>query len=111
MGQQGRWDPSKLVFLDESAAKTNMTRLRGRSPRGERLLSNSSQGHGHTTTMISSIRLDGFSTCMTIDGATDAEVFHAYVRQILCSTLHAGDIVIMDNLSSHKNKQTLIPSR
>ncbi len=57
--------------------------------------------------MISSIRLDGSSACMTIDGATDTEVFQAYVREILCPTLHAGDIVIMDNLSPHKNEQTL----
>lgn len=57
--------------------------------------------------MISSIRLDGSSACMTIEGATDTEVFQAYVREILCPTLHAGDIVIMDNLSPHKNEQTL----
>ena len=57
--------------------------------------------------MISSIRLDGSSACMTIDGATDTEVFQAYVREILCPTLQDGDIVIMDNLSPHKNEQTL----
>lgn len=57
--------------------------------------------------MIGSIRLDGSIACMTIEGATDAEVFRAYIRQILCPTLRAGDVVIMDNLSPHKSDQTL----
>lgn len=99
-------DPARLVFIDESAAKTNMTRLRGRAPRGERLLSSSPHGHWQTTTMISSVRLDGSTACMTIDGATNTEVFYAYVRSILCPTLRPGDIVIMDNLGAHKNKRT-----
>ena len=83
-----------------------MTRLRGRAPRGERLLSSSPHGHWQTTTMISSVRLDGSTACMTIDGATNTEVFYAYVRSILCPTLRPGDIVIMDNLGAHKNKRT-----
>jgi len=57
--------------------------------------------------MISSIRLDGSTACMTIDGPTDTEVFHAYVREVLCPALRPGDIVIMDNLSPHKKSQTL----
>ena len=57
--------------------------------------------------MISSIRLDGSSACMIIEGATDTEVFRTYVRQVLLPTLHAGDIVVMDNLSPHKNEETL----
>lgn len=57
--------------------------------------------------MISSIRSDGSTACMTIDGATDTEVFQAYVREVLCPTLRPGDIVIMDNLGPHKNEQTL----
>lgn len=84
-----------------------MTRLRGRAPRGERVYDKSPQGHWQTTTMISSIRLDGSSACMTIPGATDAVVFRAYVRHLLCPTLRAGDVVIMDNLSSHKSEPTL----
>jgi len=64
-------------------------------------------GHWQTTTMISSIRLDGSTACLAIDGATDTEVFRAYVREVLCPTLRAGDIVIMDNLSPHKNDLTL----
>lgn len=95
------------MFLDESAAKTNMTRLRGRSLRGERLVASCPHGRWQTTTMISSIRLDGTTACMTIDGPTDTEVFMAYVREVLCPSLRRHDIVVMDNLSPHKNPQTL----
>jgi transposase len=84
-----------------------MTRLRGRSVRGERLVASCPQGHWRTTTMISSIRLDGSTACMTIDGPTDTEVFEAYVREVLCPMLRPDDIVVMDNLSPHKNAQTL----
>lgn len=95
-----------MVFLDESGAKTNLTRLRGRAPRGERVQASAPHGHWHTTTMISSIRLDGSTACMAIEGATDTEVFQAYVRGVLCPTLRAEDVVIMDNLSPHKNDLT-----
>lgn len=91
------------MFLDESGAKTNMTRLRGRAQRGQRVHASSPHGHWHTTTMISSIRLDGSTACMAIDGATDSEVFRAFVGQVLCPSLREGDIVIMDNLSAHKS--------
>jgi len=84
-----------------------MTRLRGRSPRGQRLHATAPHGHWHTTTMISSIRLDGTCAAMTIEGATDSDVFGAYVRHILVPTLRPGDIVIMDNLAPHKNAATL----
>ena len=83
-----------------------MTRLRGRAPRGRRLLAKAPHGHWRTTTMISSVRLDGSTACMTIEGSTDTAVFQAYVRAILCPSLRPGDIVIMDNLGPHKNEQT-----
>ena len=57
--------------------------------------------------MIGSLRLDGSVACMTIEGATDAEVFRAYVRSVLCPTLRPGDVVVMDNLSPHKSELTL----
>lgn len=57
--------------------------------------------------MISAIRLDGSTACLTVEGATDTEVFQAYVREVLCPTLQPGDIVVMDNLGAHKNEQTL----
>ena len=104
---QGGLDPSALVFIDESGAKTNMTRLRGRAPRGRRLNAGAPCGRWETTTMISSVRLDGSTACMTVGGATNGEVFRAYVEEILLPTLREGDIVVMDNLSAHKNAATL----
>lgn len=84
-----------------------MTRLRGRAPRGERLVCHAPHGHWRTTTMISSVRSDGTSACMTIEGATNTEVFRAYVCEVLVPTLRPGDIVVMDNLGAHKNENTL----
>ena len=75
--------------------------------RGQRVQAKSPHGHWQTTTMLCSIRVDGSTACMAVDGPTDAEVFRAYVEQVLCPTLRAGDIVIMDNLSSHKSAPTL----
>ena len=84
-----------------------MTRLRGRAPKGERLVCPAPHGHWRTTTMISSVRWDGTSACMTIEGATDTAVFQADVRAVLVPSLIAGDIVIMDNLGAHKSDRTL----
>ena len=84
-----------------------MTRLRGRSPRGERLVCHAPHGHWCTTTMISSVRLDGTTACMTIEGATNTDVFRAYVREVLIPSLRPGDIVVMDNLGAHKNPDTI----
>ena len=79
-----------------------MTRLRGRALCGERVYASSPQGHWQTTTMISSMRMDGSTACMTVDGATDTEAFKAYVQHVLSPSLQPGDVVIMDNLSPHK---------
>ena len=84
-----------------------MTRLRGRALRGQRLHAAAPAGRWQTTTMISSIRLDGTTACMTIEGATDTEVFRVYVEKVLGPTLRRGDIVVMDNLSPHKSGPTL----
>lgn len=84
-----------------------MTRLRGRARRGERVYASHPHGHWHTTTMISSIRIDGSTACMAIDGATDTEVFEAFVDHVLLPTLRPADVVIMDNLSPHKCARTL----
>ena len=84
-----------------------MTRLRGRAPRGERLVASCPHGHWRTTTMISAIRLDGSTACMTVDGATTTAVFQAYVRAVLCPALRPDDIVVMDNLAPHKNEETV----
>jgi len=82
-----------------------MTRHRGRCKGGSRLYDATPHGHWETTTMIASIRLDGSTAPMVIDGATDAAVFRAYVRHVLIPTLRIGDIVVMDNLSSHKGPE------
>jgi transposase len=99
--------PKRLVFLDESGAKTNMTRLYGRAKSGQRVVDDAPAGHWCTTTMISSVRIDGSTACMVVDGATNKDVFGAYVLHILLPTLRVGDIVVMDNLSAHKDKQTI----
>ncbi len=100
-------DPAKLIFLDESGAKTNLTRLCGRAPRGERVHARTPHGHWQTTTMMSSIRLDGSTACMALEGTTDTESFRAYVGQVLLPTLRPGDLLVMDNLSPHKSDPTL----
>ena len=83
-----------------------MTRLRGRAVRGQRVHASHPHGHWQTTTVLGSLRFDGATACMTVDGATDTEVFHAYVEQVLVPTLRPGDIVVMDNLAAHKNDRT-----
>ena len=84
-----------------------MTRLRGRSLKGHRLFSSAPHGHWCTTTLISSIRLNGRSAAMEVEGATDARVFREYVRQVLAPSLEPGDIVIMDNLRVHYDAEAL----
>jgi len=100
---QSGLDIDQLVFIDESGAKTNMTRLRGRALGGRRVVDTVPCGHWNSTTMLGSLRWDGSTTCMMIEGGTTGEVFREYVRQVLAPSLRPGDIVIADNLSSHKD--------
>ena len=102
--KQPTFDTSCLVFVDESAAKTNMIRLYGRALVGDRCHDSAPHGHWTTTTMIGSVRLNGETTCLAMRGGTTSEVFREYVRQILAPTLSHGDIVIVDNLTAHKNQ-------
>lgn len=95
-------DPTKLVFLDETGANTKMTRRYGRAPRGERVVGRVPHGHWKTTTFVAGLRTDGLVAPMVLDGAMNGDVFVAYVQQVLVPTLQTGDIVVMDNLSSHK---------
>lgn len=90
------------MFIDETWVKTNMTRLRGRAPRGQRLLAAVPHGHWKTSTFIAGLRDDGLVAPAVFEGAVNGELFLAYVEQILVPTLRPGDIVIMDNLGSHK---------
>lgn len=90
--------------MDETGAKTNMTRLYGRAPGGHRVVDAAPNGHWATTTLLASIRLDGSTAPMVIEGATDTDVFEAYVQEVLVPTLSPEDIVILDNLSPHKSR-------
>jgi len=100
-------DPHRLVFIDESGAKTNMTRLRGRARHGLRLLAHAPHGHWCTTTLISSIRLGGETAAMELEGATDAIAFRTYVEAVLSPSLGEGDIVVMDNLRVHYDQEAI----
>lgn len=100
---QGKLDPTRLVFIDETWAKTNMTRTRGRSPRGERLVAKVPHGHWRTLTFLAALRCDRIDAPCVFDGPINGQRFLAYVEQILVPTLSAGDVVVMDNLGSHKS--------
>jgi transposase len=91
----------KLVFIDESGSTTAMQRLRGRSPRGERCVASGPGGHWKICTMIGAVRLDGPLVCSTLDGSVDQVSFTFWVKEDLCPALRPGDVVCMDNLSSH----------
>jgi hypothetical protein len=95
-------DLHRVKFIDESGLNLAMTRLYGRAPRGARVLGSVPQNYGQNVTILGALSCTGLDAMMTVEGATDADVFRAYVRQMLCPTLHTGDIVIADNLSVHK---------
>ncbi|MEI6505188.1 MAG: IS630 family transposase [Planctomycetota bacterium] len=98
-------DPGSLVFLDETGARTNMTRLYGRSAVGERCVDHTPHGHWKTMTLLSAMRLDGVMRDATVvyDGPMNRDTFVAYVEHELAPALRPGDVVVMDNLSSHKD--------
>ena len=93
------------MFIDETWATTNMTRLRGRAPLGERLVAKVPHGHWKTTTLIAALDNTGMRCATVVDGAINQQVFESFIAQVLVPSLHAGDIVVMDNLSSHKGPQ------
>jgi transposase len=95
-------DATRLVFLDESWATTNMARRYGRAPRGKRALDAVPHGHRKTTTIVAALRADGITAPLVLDGALDGQSFLAYLRQFLAPVLRPGDVLVMDNLSSHK---------
>ena len=103
--RQVGFDPAKIIFIDETWAKTNMTRLRGRSLRGQRLVAKVPHGHWKTTTLVAALDHKGMRCSMTIDGAVNTLAFEAFVDQVLVPTLSAGEWVVMDNLSSHKSQR------
>jgi transposase len=92
----------KLVFIDETWTSTNMTRAYGRSQKGSRCIGSAPYGHWQTTTFVGALRHQKVSAPMVIEGPMDGDVFLEYVRSVLCPTLTPGDIVVLDNLASHK---------
>jgi transposase len=100
--EQPTLDPKKLVFIDETAATTKMTRFYGRAPQGKRLVDKVPHGHWKTTTFICGLRYDGVTAPFVLDGPMDGPHFLAYVEQILAPTLKKGQIVFLDNVSTHK---------
>jgi transposase len=101
---QGLIDPARLIFIDETWAKTNMTRTHGWAPRGARLVDKVPHGHWKTSTFLAGLRHDRIAAPCLFDGPINGERFLAYVEQVLVPTLQPGDIVVMDNLGSHKGK-------
>jgi len=103
-GQSG-FDLDRLVFVDETWASTNMARRYGRAPLGARLVDAVPYGHWKTTTLVAALRATGLTAPMVIDGAVNGDLFVAYVEQVLVPSLRVGDVVVMDNLSSHKRSE------
>ena len=101
---QGRIDLSRLVFIDETWVKTNMAPLRGWGPRGARLRAYAPFGHWKTQTFIAALRHDRIDAPWVINGPINGELFRLYVEKVLAPTLGKGDVVILDNLGSHKGK-------
>ena len=99
---QGGVDLQRLVFIDETWAKTNMTPLRGWAVRGKRLIGHAPFGHWNTMTFVAALRHDGIVAPWVIDGPINGRIFQTYVEQVLAPILRPGDIVILDNLGSHK---------
>ena len=102
--RQDQIDPKRLVFIDETWAKTNMPPIRGRCPVGQRLVAKVPHGHRKTLTFVAALRCDGICAPCLRDQPINAVSFRTYVEQFLVPTLQAGDVVVMDNLSSHKGK-------
>src|ERR1700743_698893 len=104
MKYQGRVDPSRLVFIDETWTKTNMASLRGWAQRGARLLTKVAHGHWNTMTFLAALRHDRIDAPWLLEGPIDSESFAIYVEKLLVPMLRPGDIFVTENLGSHKGK-------
>jgi transposase len=102
MREQGMFDPARLVFIDETCTNTAMVRLRGRAPRGARLVDYAPQGHWKTITFVGGLRQRAMTAPFVLEGAMNEPMFLAYVKQCLVPTLKRGEIVLMDNLPVHR---------
>jgi transposase len=102
---RARWEATTLIFLDESGTQTNMTPRYSRAPRGQRASGRVPRNHEKNTTLVACLSLNGLGEVMTLAGALDGDAFAAYLREFLIPTLVPGQIVVMDNLSVHKDKR------
>ena len=98
-------DPSGLVFVDEMGTNTSLAPLYAYSLRGQRAYAQVPRNRGPNTTLLTSISLEGMGPSLAVEGATNREVFEAYVEQVLSPTLREGQVVVMDNLSAHKGER------
>jgi transposase len=99
------WEATTLIFLDESGTQTNMTPRYSRAPRGQRASGSVPRNHEKNTTLVACLSLNGLGEVMTLEGALDGDAFAADLREFLIPTLVPGQIVVMDNLSVHKDKR------
>ena len=100
------FDARRLVFVDESGFNTSMKHLRARAPRGKRAYGKVPRNRGKNTTLIAAITLQGgMSESMTVEGATDALAFEAYVEQVLAPSLREGQVVVLDGLGAHRTQK------
>jgi transposase len=97
--------PRDLVFVDESGVRTDLTRRYGRAPKGERVPEAVPHGHWKVLTILAALSTNGIQASMTVEAATDADVFLTFVEHVLAPALRPGQIVVMDNLSAHKQPQ------
>ncbi len=100
-----RLDPHRLVFIDETATTTKMTRLRGRAPKGERLVMHAPFGHWRTQTFIAGLRCDGLTAPWILNAPMTKVAFETYIETQLAPTLKPHDVVILDNLPAHKSNR------
>jgi transposase len=104
---QASIDPERLVFVDETGLKTDMSRLRGWAPRGARLAEAVPGGHWHIHTLVHAVALDGTRAAMVLDGPIDSLYFAGFCEHFLAPALEPGDLVVLDNLSSHKSSAAI----
>ena len=96
-------DLTRFKFVDESGVNLALTRLFGRAPRGARIVDSVPKNYGENVTMLGALSLTGVEALMTVNGATDGDIFLAFVHEVLVPTLHEGDVVIWDNLGAHRS--------
>ena len=104
---QASVDPERLVFVDETGLKTDMSRLRGWARRGARLAEAVPGGHWHIHTLVHAVALDGTRAAMVLDGPIDSLCFAGFCEHFLAPALEPGDLVVLDNLSSHKSSAAI----